>query len=56
MQNDSNGQIEQPNEQRRKALQKIAMLGAYSTPVVLGVLAPRKALSASDHRPCFFPE
>lgn len=53
MQNDGSDQIEQPNEERRKALQKIAMFGAYSTPVVLGVLAPRKALAASDHRPCF---
>lgn len=34
-------------EARRNALRKMGLIAAYSTPVVLGVLTPKKAAMAS---------
>ena len=34
-------------EARRTALKKMGMFAAYTTPVVLGVLTPRKTMAAS---------
>jgi hypothetical protein len=36
-------------ETRRKTLKKLGLLSAYSTPVILGVLPPKKAMAASGH-------
>ena len=37
-------------EARRDALRKMGLFAAYSTPVVLGVLMPKKAMAASHHK------
>jgi len=37
-------------EARRNALRKMGLFAAYSTPVILGVLTPRKAMASSGPR------
>jgi len=35
--------------ERREALKKIGLFGAYSAPALLATFAPRKAIAASGH-------
>ena len=37
-------------EARRNALRKMGLFAAYTTPVVLGMLTPRKAMASSGPR------
>ena len=53
--NDGNGQLQKRpiiDKERREALKKLGMYAAYTAPVMLALLLPKKCLAESD---CQFP-